>query len=90
MNPKGVGINNTGSRAELAAAINHGYSHIATDRCIDLKSSCHTQTSPATTSKEMSYNPLLEQSANRHRPSTSSKLSSTQVLQAMNMLTLLL
>jgi hypothetical protein len=34
MNPKGMGITNTISRAELAAisaAVIHGYSHIATD-----------------------------------------------------------
>ena len=35
----------------------------------------HTQISIATTSKEISFNPLIKQSANHHRPSTSSKQS---------------
>ena len=33
----------------------------------------HPQASEGHTSKEMSFNPLLKQSANHHRPSTSSK-----------------
>ena len=36
MNPRGVGITNTISRAELAAAITHGYSHIATGSLISM------------------------------------------------------
>ena len=64
VNPRGVGITKTISRAELpaiAAAIIHGYSHIATDSRTPLhqiKNSSHTQTSSATTFREMSSNPL--------------------------------
>jgi len=74
-----MGITNTISRAGLAAiagAVTQGYSQIATDSLTSLhqkKSSYHTRISIATTSKEMSFNPLLKQSANHRRPSTSSK-----------------
>ena len=79
VNTKGMGITNTISRAELAAiaaAVIHGYSHIATTalhHCTKLKRSSHTRIFIATTSKEMSFNPLLKQSANHHCPSLSLK-----------------
>jgi len=83
---------NTISRADLAAtaaAIIHGYSHIATDSLTSmhqLKSSSHTQTPTATISREMSSNPLPKQSTSHHRPSISIKSNPTQALK----LTLLL
>ena len=54
------------------------------------KTCSHTQISIATTSKEMSLNPLLKQSANHHRPFTFLKLSVMPVLSVMNMPTPLL
>jgi hypothetical protein len=94
VNPRGAGITNTISRADLAAkaaAIIHGYSHVAADSLTyQLKDSSHTQTATATTSREMSSNPLPKQFTSHHRPFISTKSNPTQVLKAMNMLTLLL
>jgi len=78
VNPKGLGITNTISRAELAAsiaaAVIHGYSHkTALHQCTKSKSRSHTRICIATTSKEMFFNPLLKQFANHHCPSTFSK-----------------
>jgi hypothetical protein len=96
VNPKGMGKINTISRAELAAiaaAVIHGFTQMpqtALHYCTKSKSSCHTQISIATTSKEMSFNPLLTQSANNHHPSTFSKLNPMPVLSVINMPTYLL
>jgi hypothetical protein len=68
VNPRGIGINNTISRAKLAAlasAIIHGYSHISTDSLTSMHQikkqlSSHTQTSTAATSREMSSNPFAK------------------------------
>jgi hypothetical protein len=85
MNPRGAGVTNTISGAELAAiaaAIIHGYSHIATDSLISMhqiKNSSHTQTSTAITSREMFSNPLPKQSTSHHRPFNSTKSNPTQV-----------
>jgi hypothetical protein len=60
-----MGITNTISREELAAiaaAVIHGYSHIATDSHTSLhqiKISSHTRIFIAATSMEMSFDPLL-------------------------------
>ena len=81
VNPRGVGNTNTISRAELAAiaaAIIHGYLHIATGtkpQCTKLENSSRTQISTATTSREVSSNPLQKKSTSHHLTKHGSVLS---------------
>ena len=79
VNPKGMSITNTISRAELAAiaaAVIHGYLHIATDSLTLLHQIKKQLSYPNLYHhhiQKMSFNPLPTQSANHYRLSTSSK-----------------
>ena len=96
VNPKGMGITNTISHAELAAiaaAVIHGYLHIATDRLTSLHHIKKQLSHPDLHRHHIQgdvLNPLLNQSANHHRLSTSSKKIPMPVLSVMNMPTPLL
>jgi len=78
VNPKGMGTTNTISCAELAAiaaALIHRlltYSHRQPNIAAPNQKAALTPKSLSAprTSKEMSFNPLLKQSANHHSPST--------------------
>jgi hypothetical protein len=89
VNPRGAGITNTISRAELAAiaaAIIHGYSHIATDSLTSIhqiKTQLTSKSPPLSHPKEMSSNSLPRQFASHH-PFTSTKPSLTPASSAMN------
>jgi hypothetical protein len=74
-----MGITNTISRAELAAItakVIHGYSNMATDSLTSLHQIKKQLSHPNLHRHHIQgdvLNPLLKQSANHHRPSTSSK-----------------
>jgi len=78
VNPKGMGITNTILRAELAAiaaAVIHGYSHIATDSLTSLHEIKKQLSHPNLYRHHIQRDVLqfiAKQSTYHHRPSTSS------------------
>ena len=95
MNPRGVGIANIISHTELAATaatIIHGYSHTATDSLIPSMHQIIKQLSHPNLHRHHIKGNVLQSIAKaiHHRPFISTKSNLTQVLLAINMLTLFL